>query len=64
MPRPRRLKHPVKINLLIDKSSKEIAVTLANKRQMSISRLFESLLQQEAESLEIKDDSIDVLENL
>lgn len=44
MPRPKRLNDPVKLNLLIDRTSKDIARKLAVERGMSISRLFESLV--------------------
>jgi hypothetical protein len=44
MPRPKRLNDPVKLNLLIDRSSKDTARKLALERGISISRLFESLV--------------------
>lgn len=47
MARPRRLKEPVKLNLMIDKESKIKAMEIAAKRRMSVGRLFESWLMQE-----------------
>lgn len=47
MPRPKRLKEPVKINLLIEKDSKQKAINLALKRRTSVGRLFETWLQQD-----------------
>ena len=44
MPRPRRLNEPVKLNLLIDRASKDKARQLAEERGISVSRLFEALL--------------------
>ena len=40
MARPRRLKDPVKLNLLIEKNYKDLAMQMAAERQMSVSRLF------------------------
>jgi antitoxin component of RelBE/YafQ-DinJ toxin-antitoxin module len=47
MPRPRRLNDPVKLNLLIDRTSKDIARKIASDRGISISRLFETLVAEE-----------------
>jgi hypothetical protein len=47
MPRPRRIKHPAKINLLIEKDIKLKAIELAAKRQTSVSRLFENWVMQD-----------------
>lgn len=47
MPRPRRLNDPVKLNLLIDRTSKDIARKIASDRGISISRLFEAMVAEE-----------------
>ena len=44
MARPRRIQEPVKLNLLIEKSHKNLALQLAAERQTSVSRLFVSWL--------------------
>lgn len=48
MPRPKRLNEPVKLNLLIDRSSKDNARKLAAQRGISIGRLFESLVAEQS----------------
>lgn len=47
MPRPKRIKEPVKINLLIEKDIKLKAVELAAKRRISVGQLFENWLLQD-----------------
>lgn len=47
MPRPKRLNDPVKLNLLIDRASKDNARKIAAERGISISRLFESMLAEQ-----------------
>lgn len=47
MGRPRKLSHPVKINLILEKETKESAILIALERKLSVSRLFESLLFKE-----------------
>lgn len=47
MPRPKRIKEPAKINLLIEKDIKLKAIELAAKRRVSVGRLFENCLLQE-----------------
>jgi predicted HicB family RNase H-like nuclease len=42
MARPRRLKHPVKINLMVDKHIKNQAAEMARKQGISVGRLFEN----------------------
>jgi predicted HicB family RNase H-like nuclease len=42
MARPRRLKHPVKINLMVDKYIKNQAAEMARKQGISVGRLFEN----------------------
>jgi hypothetical protein len=44
MPRPKRLNDPVKLNLLIDRVSKDNARKIAVERGISISRLFEAMV--------------------
>ena len=44
MARPRRIQEPVKLNLLIEKNHKDLAMELAAHRRMSVSRLFVSWL--------------------
>jgi hypothetical protein len=44
MPRPKRIQEPVKLNLLIEKSHKNLARQLAAERRTSVSRLFVSWL--------------------
>lgn len=44
MARPKRMKKPARLNLLIDEKSKKMAFKLASERDMSIGRLFEILL--------------------
>jgi len=58
MGRPRKLSQPVKINLILEKETKESAILVALERKMSVSRLFESLLFKElAETLTEKSTS-------
>lgn len=47
MARPKRLKEPVKINLMIDKDIKIKALELAAKRGISVGRLFENWVLQD-----------------
>ena len=47
MPRPKRIKEPAKINLLIEKDIKLKAIELAAKRRVSVGRLFENWLIQD-----------------
>ena len=47
MPRPKRIKEPAKINLLIEKDIKLKAIELASKRRTSVGRLFETWLLQD-----------------
>ena len=55
MGRPRKLSQPVKINLILDKETKDSAILIALERKISVSRLFESLLFKElAEKLTAK----------
>ncbi len=44
MPRPKRIKEPAKINLLIEKDIKLKAIELAAKRRISVGQLFENWL--------------------
>jgi len=44
MARPRRIQQPVKLNLLLEKNHKDLAVRLAAERGTSVSRLFVSWL--------------------
>ena len=55
MGRPRKLSQPVKINLILEKETKDSAILIALERKISVSRLFESLLFKElAEKLTAK----------
>jgi len=47
MGRPRKLSQPVKINLILEKETKDSAILIALERKISVSRLFESLLFKE-----------------
>jgi hypothetical protein len=47
MARPKRLKSPVRLDLLIENKSKRDAFVMATKRAMSVSRLFEHLIAAE-----------------
>ena len=47
MARPRRLKQPVKINLMIDKHIKNHATKMARKQGISVGRLFENWVLQD-----------------
>jgi hypothetical protein len=47
MPRPRRIQEPVKLNLLLEKSHKALAVELASERRTSVSQLFVYWLMQD-----------------
>ena len=47
MSRPKRIKEPVKINLLIEKDIKLKAIELAAKRRLSVGRLFENWVLQD-----------------
>jgi len=47
MGRPRKLSQPVKINLILEKETKDSAILVALERKISVSRLFESLLFKE-----------------
>jgi hypothetical protein len=47
MGRPRKLSQPVKINLILEKETKDSAKLIALERKISVSRLFESLLFKE-----------------
>jgi hypothetical protein len=47
MPRPKRIKEPAKINLLIERDIKLKAVELAAQRRISVGRLFENWLIQD-----------------
>ncbi len=52
MGRPRKFAEPVKINLILEKKTKDSAVAVALERKISVSRLFEALLFKElAENL-------------
>ena len=52
MPRPKRIKQPAKINLLIEKDFKVKAIELANKRRTSVGRLFEAWLLKDLNGLQ------------
>lgn len=47
MARPKRLKSPTRLNLLVDRGSKKDAFALATERKVSIGRLFELLVAAE-----------------
>ena len=47
MPRPKRIKEPAKINLLIERDIKLKAVELAAQRRISVGRLFENWVIQD-----------------
>ena len=47
MARPKRLKSPTRMNLLVDRGSKKDAFALATERKVSIGRLFELLVAAE-----------------
>mgnify|MGYP003341239824 CR=1 FL=1 len=57
MARPKRLKEPVKINLMIDKDIKNKAIELATKRGISVGRLFENWVLQDQDGSESDGDS-------
>ena len=50
MARPKKLKAPERLNLLIDGRSKKNAFRLACDRRISIGRLFEQLIDAEIQS--------------
>jgi hypothetical protein len=52
MPRPKRIKEPAKINLLIEKEIKLKAIELATRRRTSVGRLFENWVLQDFNGLE------------
>ena len=47
MARPKKFKNAAKINLLIERESKNKAIKLAEKRQISVGQLFENWLMQD-----------------
>jgi len=47
MARPKRLKTPTSLNLLVEKRSKQTAFRLACNRKISVGRLFEQLVEAE-----------------
>jgi len=47
MARPKRLKFPVKINLMIEEENKHKAIEIAKQRGISVGRLFEYWLFQD-----------------
>jgi hypothetical protein len=49
MPRPKRLKDPKTLNLLISNRAKRKAFAMAVVRDLSVSRLFERLIEAEDE---------------
>ena len=60
MARPRRLKHPVKINLMVDKYIKTQAAEMARKQRISVGRLFENWVLKDLNgSLPADDDLLD-----
>jgi hypothetical protein len=65
MARPRRIKEPVKLNLLLEKSHKELALRLAADRGTSVSQLFVYWLVQDLDGKiptgEPKDNSSEIL---
>lgn len=48
MSRPKRIKQPVKLNLLIEQKTKRRAFKIACDRKISVGRLFEILLDEMA----------------
>lgn len=48
MARPKRLKTPVKLNLLIEQKTKRRAFKMACEKKVSVGRLFEMLLDAES----------------
>ena len=57
MPRPKRIKEPAKINLLIEKEIKLKAIELAARRRTSVGRLFENWVLQDFNGLDSRADS-------
>lgn len=57
MARPKRLRFPVKINLMIEEENKNKAIEIAKKRGISVGRLFEYWLSQELNGSLPKEDS-------
>jgi hypothetical protein len=57
MARPKRLRFPAKINLMIEEESKYKAIEIAKKRGISVGRLFEYWLSQELNGSIPKEDS-------
>ena len=45
--RPREIKRPTRLNLLIEKSAKEKAIKLAYGRRISVGNLLENLVEKE-----------------
>jgi hypothetical protein len=56
MARPKRLKTPASLNLLVEKRSKQAAFRLACHQKISVGRLFEQLV--EAEETRIKEGAV------
>jgi len=56
MARPRRIQEPVKLNLLLEKTHKALALKLAAERRTSVSRLFVSWLLQDLDGQRLAED--------
>jgi hypothetical protein len=52
MPRPKRFKSPARLDVVIERKSKRDAFALAMKRDCSVGRLFEQLVQREMKRIE------------
>jgi len=59
MARPKRLKEPVKINLMIDRSIKNQAAAIARQQGISVGRLFENWVLRELNGSDLQDEEFD-----